>query len=101
MAASQGFSFSLSSSLLLPLCLNQKTCPQVGIKKNKKEALAGVAQGFECRFANQRVANSILSQGTCLGCGPGPQWGPHERQAHIDIFLSLVLPPFTSIKINK
>ena len=36
-------------------------------------ALAGVAQWIECGPANQRVAGSIPSQGTCLGCGPGPQ----------------------------
>ena len=36
----------------------------------KKGALAGVAQ---CLTANQRIASLIPSQGTCLGCGPGPQ----------------------------
>ena len=36
-------------------------------------ALADVAQWTECRTANQRVASSIPSQGTCLGCEPGPQ----------------------------
>ena len=35
--------------------------------------LAGVAQWTEHGPANQRVASSILSQGTCLGCGPGPR----------------------------
>ena len=41
--------------------------------KRKSTALAGVAQWTECRPANQRVTGSIPSQGTCLGCGPGPQ----------------------------
>ena len=36
-------------------------------------ALAGVAQWTECRPANQRVSGSVPSQGTCLGCRPGPQ----------------------------
>ena len=36
-------------------------------------ALAGVAQWIEHGPENQRVAGSIPSQGTCLGCGPGPQ----------------------------
>ena len=36
-------------------------------------ALDGVAQWTECWTANQRVAGSIPSQGTCLGCGPGAQ----------------------------
>ena len=36
-------------------------------------ALAGVVQWTECRLVNQRVTCSIPSQGTCLGCEPGPQ----------------------------
>ena len=39
----------------------------------RSTALAGVAQWIECQPANQRAAGSIPSQGTCLGCGPGPQ----------------------------
>ena len=35
--------------------------------------LAGVAQWIECPPENQRVAGSIPSQGTCLGCRLGPQ----------------------------
>ena len=35
-------------------------------------ALAGVVQWIEHWPVNQRVAGLILSQGTCLGCGPGP-----------------------------
>ena len=60
-------------------------------------ALAGVAQWIQCQPENQRVAGLIPSQGTCLGCGPDPQWGAHERQPHIDVSL----PPFPSLKINK
>ena len=48
--------------------------------KKRKEALTGVAQCIECWPANQKVANSIPSQGTCLGCGQGPWLGAHERQ---------------------
>ena len=36
-------------------------------------ALAGVAQWVGRCPANQKVASSIPSQDTCLGCGPGPQ----------------------------
>ena len=43
-------------------------------------ALADVAQWTECQPVNQRVADSIPSQGTCLGCRPGPQWGACKRQ---------------------
>ena len=38
-----------------------------------ESALAGVAQWIEQRPVNQRVISLIPSQGTCLGCGPGPQ----------------------------
>ena len=47
--------------------------------------------------ANQRVAGLIPSQGTCLGCRPGPQWGPHERQPYIVVSLPLSLSPFPSL----
>ena len=60
-------------------------------------ALAGVAQWIEFQPANQRVAGSIPSQGTCLGCGPGPQLGACEREPHADVSLHLFLPPFPSL----
>ena len=31
----------------------------------------------------------IHNKGTCLGCGPGPQWGNCERQPHTDVSLPL------------
>ena len=43
------------------------------LKKKQNIALPGVAQWIECPPVNQMVAGSIPSQGTCLGCGPGPQ----------------------------
>ena len=60
-------------------------------------ALAGVAQWVERWHVNQRVAGSIPSQGTFLGCGPGSQLGAHETQPHIDVSLL----PFPSLKTNK
>ena len=65
--------------------------------KKLKGALAGVAQWIECWPANQRVTNSIPSQGTCLAFRAGPQLGVCERQPHIDVSL----PPFPSLKMNK
>ena len=50
-------------------------------------ALAGVAQWIGCQPMNQRV----MGQGTCLGCGPGPQFGVYKRQPHIAVSLSLSL----------
>ena len=70
------------------------------LNKKQKEAQAGVTQWIEHRLVNQRVTGSIPSLGTCLGCGPGPQWGPRESQLHIDVspFLSPSLP--LSLKIS-
>ena len=38
-------------------------------------ALDGVAQWIEHRPGDRKVISSIPCQGTCLGCGPGPQLG--------------------------
>ena len=38
-------------------------------------SLAGVALWIEHQPVNQSVIGSIPSQGTGLGCRPGPQWG--------------------------
>ena len=43
------------------------------------ETLAGVAQWIEQGPVNQMVVGWIPSQGTCLGYGPGPQFGVRER----------------------
>ena len=59
-----------------------------------------MAKWFECWPTNQRVTGLIPSQGTCLGCRPGPQCGARKRQPYSDISL-LFLPPFPSLKINK
>ena len=44
-------------------------------KIKQQPALAGVAQWIESWSVNQRVADLIPSQGTCLGCGRGTQEG--------------------------
>ena len=62
--------------------------------KVRETALAGVAQWIELWPVNPRVAGLVPSQGTCLGCRPGPLLGRHERQLHIDVSLPLFLPPF-------
>ena len=49
--------------------------------------LAGLS-GLNASLKN-RVTGSIPSQGTCLGCRPGPQWGALKRQPHIDVSLPL------------
>ena len=69
-------------------------------KKKIYFAVAGVAQWIECWPVNQRVSDSIPSQGTCLGCRPGPQKGARRKQPHVDVSLPLFLSPL-SLKINK
>ena len=55
-----------------------------------------MAQWVERCPTNQKVAGSIPTQSTCLGCRPGPQLGVSDRQlidvSHVDAFLSLSLP---------
>ena len=66
-------------------------------------ALAGVAQWSECWPTNQIVTGSIPIQGTCLGFGPGPQYGVLAQKATthwcFSPFPSPSLP--LSLKINK
>ena len=64
--------------LLYHLRSNQETEVTMG-KCNIKNGyrglgLAGVAQWIEHGLVNQRVTDSIPSQGTCLGVGPVPSW---------------------------
>ena len=70
-------------------------------RKRIYPALTGVAQWIKCQPVNQRSASSSPSQGTCLGCEPGPQQGMGERQPHINVPLLLFLSLFPSLKINK
>ena len=63
----------------------------------KNLALIGVTPWTECRPANQRVTGWIPSQGTCLGCRPGPQWRAYEKQPNIDVSFPIFLPPFPSL----
>ena len=62
-----------------------------------------MAEWIEHQPRNQRAAGLIPSQGTFLGCRPGPQWGAHERQPHIDVSLPLFLSPLSSHQklVNK
>ena len=67
------------------------------LKKHIGAALTGVAQWVGCHPSNRKVAGSIPSQGTCLGCESGAQLGhAHVREATNPCF-SLPL----SLKINK
>ena len=82
--------------------LNKLSQRQVadGIKR-QEPALVGVGQWSECRPVNQRVAGSIPSQGSCLGCGPGPQLRACERQPRTDVSFPLSLSLPLSQNINK
>ena len=80
------------------------TFPKTKITFEREEisALLGVAQWIEHWPANWEVAGLIPSEGTCLGCRPGPQSRVCERQtidvspAHWCSFSSLS-PAFLSL----
>ena len=82
--------------------LSMKEVWEIRVRK-KKIILAAVDQWIECWLVNQRVASLIPSQGTCLGCWPGPkfraafQLGSYKTQSHIDVSLPLFLSPFPSL----
>ena len=66
--------------------------------KEDYTALAGGAQGTERWPADQKVAGSIPSQGTCLGGGPGPPAGGVREGTDrcfscTSVFLSLSFSP--------
>ena len=74
-------------------------------RKKTGPAPAGVAHRTEPQLANQSVTYSILGQGTCLGCGPGPWLGACERHP-ICVSLTCFSPSLSpslplSLKINK
>ena len=72
------------------VCVCIRICTYYIINVSSKVwALAGVAQWIESGPTKQRVAGSIPSHGTCLGCGPGPLWGAHERHPPTSTFLCL------------
>ena len=66
------------------------------IKAKYYTALAGVAQWIEQQPANRKVASSIPSQSTCLGCRPGPWLGACMRQQISVSQISPSLSPFPS-----
>ena len=47
-------------------------CSFMLLKKSVNGALTDVAQWVGHHSANEKVTSSILSQGTCLDCGPVP-----------------------------
>ena len=67
----------------------------------KCSALAAVAQWIELWPANQRVASSIPSQSTCLGCRPGPQWEGGMWEATTHWHFSPSLSPSFPLSKNK
>ena len=51
-----------------------------------QRAVSDVAQWTECQPTNCEVASLNPSQGTCLGCGPGPQLGVGKwEQMHVSL----------------
>ena len=68
---------------------------------NQETHIPAVAQRVERGPVKQRIASSIPSQGTYLGCRQGLQWGAHKRQPHVDVSLPLSLSLPLYQKINK
>ena len=68
------FSFSNGRSILPYQAENS---PNSG-KAMKTQVHSDQCGSIEHRPADRKVAD--LRQGTCLGCGPGPQLGAYERQ---------------------
>ena len=71
--------FTLNDSITLSsefhnMCMRRYILESIQ-KHDFFHALADVAQWIKHKTMNQRVAGSIPSQGTYLGCRPGPQWG--------------------------
>ena len=55
--------------------------------------LAGVDEWTEHWPGNRKVTGLISSQGTWLGCGPGPHLGAaRDNQSHIGVSLPLSIP---------
>ena len=57
----------------------------MGLLKIYVLVLGGVAQWTERWPVNGKVAGPIPSQGTCLGCRPGPHFGVYERQPFMSL----------------
>ena len=55
-------------------------------------ALAGVAQWIERGLQTKKLPVRFPVRAHVWVAGPGPHWGPHERQPHIDVSLSFSLP---------
>ena len=54
-------------------------------------ALAGVAQWIEHGLQTKGLLVRFPVRAHAWVAGPGPRWGPHERQPHIDLSLSFSL----------
>ena len=70
----------------LPVFLSHLNGGKGYIRRNSC-ALAGVAQWVERQPANQSITGLIPSQGTYLGCRPGPHWGGAQETTTL-MFLS-------------
>ena len=73
----------------------------IGIKNNNS-ALAGIAQWIERELQTEGLLVRFPIRAHAWVAGPGPQWGPHEKQPHVDISLSFSLPsPLSKNKYKK
>ena len=70
--------------------------------KSNNSALAGIAQWIERELQTEGLLVRFPIRAHAWVAGPGPQWGPHEKQPHVDISLSFSLPsPLSKNKYKK
>ena len=73
---------------------------EIQIQEVRDAAPAGVVQWIECQPLNQRVTNSIPSQGNAWVVGQVPIWR-NTRDNHTLTFLSLSFSLFSLLSKNK
>ena len=66
----------------MPSQMNNKQQIISWYKNTPNITMAGVAQWIEHRPTGQMGAGLIPTQGTCLGCRPGPRWDMQEATTH-------------------
>ena len=71
--------------------------PVVTFKEYIKPALAGIARWIQCELQTKGLPVQFPVRAHAWVAGQVPSRGPRVRQAHIDVSLSLFLPPFPSL----
>ena len=62
--------------------------------------MTGVAQWIESCPAHRKIAGSIPSQGTCLGCEFGPLLEHMQETAKVSLLIDVSLPVFLPLFLS-